>query len=73
LTLAEVAVEVKVTVRVARLHATPPFWESPTVPANPLTAVTRTVEVPEDPAFTINPTGLAAIVKSWILIVKIAE
>jgi hypothetical protein len=35
-------------------------------------AVTWIVEVPEEPALTINATGLAAIVKSWILIVKVA-
>jgi hypothetical protein len=73
LTLTEVAAEVRVTIAVPRLHAVPPFWESPTVPANPLTAVTRVVEVPEDPMLTIIPVGLATIVKSWILIVKTAE
>jgi len=72
-TLAEVVVEVRVTLRAVRVHGLPPFWESPTVPANPLTAVTMTVDVPEDPALTINATELATIVKSWILIVKTAE
>ena len=73
LTLAEVVPEVRVTLRGLRLHAVPPFCESPTVPANPFTAVTRIVETPEDPAFTITADGLAAIVKSWTLIVKSAE
>jgi hypothetical protein len=63
-TLAEVAVEVRVTLRVLRLHAAPPFSESPTVPANPFTAVTRIVDVPDDPTLTINPAGLATTVKS---------
>jgi hypothetical protein len=64
LTLAEVAPEVRVTLRALRLHAVPPFCESPTVPANPLTAVTRIVDVPDDPMLTIIPVGLAATVKS---------
>jgi hypothetical protein len=73
LTLTEVAVEVRVTLAALRLQAVPPFWESPTVPANPLTAANRIVEVAEDPMLTIIPIGLATIVKSWILIVKTAE
>jgi hypothetical protein len=35
-----------------------------TAPANPSSAVTVTVEVPEAPARTVAPIGLAAIVKS---------
>jgi hypothetical protein len=35
-----------------------------TVPANPLTGVTLTVEVPETRAFTATLVGLATIVKS---------
>jgi hypothetical protein len=73
LTLAEVVPEVRVTLRALRLHAVPPFCARPTVPENPLTVVTRMVEVAEDPTFTIIAVGLAAIVKSWILIVKTAE
>ena len=73
LTLAEVVPEVRVTLRGLRLHAVPPFCESPTVPANPFTAVTRIVETPEDPTLTINPAGLAAIAKSCTLTVKSAE
>jgi len=72
-TLAEVAVEVRVTLGVLRLHAIPPFCARPTIPENPFTVVTRIVEVDEDPTFTIIPVGLATIVKSWILIVKTAE
>jgi hypothetical protein len=64
LTLAEVAVEVRVTLGVLRLHAVPPFCESPTAPANPFTAVTRIVEVPDDPTLTIIPVGAATTVKS---------
>jgi hypothetical protein len=36
-----------------------------TIPANPLTAVTVTVEVPETPARTVTVVGLAAMLKSW--------
>jgi hypothetical protein len=36
-------------------------------------AVTRIVEVPEDPTLTIIPVGLAMVVNSWILMVKTAE
>lgn len=64
MTVAEVVVEVKLTLEALRLHAVPPSCESPTVPANPLTAVTRIVEMPEDPTLTINAVGLAATVKS---------
>jgi hypothetical protein len=64
LTLADVALEVRVTVGLVRLHAVPPFCESPTVPENPLMAVTRIVEVPDDPTLTIIPDGPATIVKS---------
>ena len=73
LTVADVIVEVRVTLGALRLHAVPPFCDSPTIPTNPLTAVTRIVETPEDPTLTISPSGLAAIVKSWTLIVNSAE
>ena len=73
MTLAEVIEEVKVTAEVARLHAVPPFWDSPTVPTNPLTEATRIVDVPDVPTLTINPFGVATAVKSWTLTVKIAK
>jgi hypothetical protein len=73
LMLAKVAEEVRVTLGALRLHAVPPFCESATVPVNPLTAVTRTVEVAEDPMLTNIPVGVATVVKSWILMVKTAE
>jgi hypothetical protein len=73
LTLAEVAPEVRLTLRALRLHEVPPFCARPTVPENPLMAVTRIVEAAEDPTLTIIPNGLATIVKSWTLIVKTAE
>jgi hypothetical protein len=62
LTLAEVVVDVKVTLGTVRLHAVPPFWKIPMVPVKPLTAVTRIVELPGDPAFTISAVGFAMIV-----------
>jgi hypothetical protein len=73
LTLADVVLEVRVILGLVRLHEVPPFWKSPTVPANPLTDVTRIADVPEEPTLTINATGLAAIVKSWTLIEKFTE
>jgi hypothetical protein len=47
-----------------REQATPPFWARLTMPVNPLTAATLTVEVPGEPALTVTLTGPAAIVKS---------
>jgi hypothetical protein len=64
LILAKVAERVRLTLGELRLHAVPPFCTSPTVPVNPLTAVTRMVEVAEDPTLTIIPVGPATIVKS---------
>ena len=73
MTLAEVIVEVRVTLEVPRLHAVPPFSESPTVPTNPLTEATRIVETPGAPTLTINAFGVGITVKSWTLTVKIAK
>ena len=73
LTVVDVMVEVRVTLGALRVHAVPPFCESPTVPANPLTEVTRISETPEEPELTISAVGLATIVKSWTLTVNRAE
>jgi hypothetical protein len=39
--------------------------ESPTVPTNPLTVVTETVEAPGAPAGTVTDAGPTDRVKSW--------
>jgi len=44
-----------------------------TTPLKPWRAVTVIVEVPEAPARTVTAVGLAAIVKSWIVKVTVAE
>ena len=36
-----------------------------TTPANPLTGLTVTVEVPADPTLTVTEVGAAVIAKSW--------
>jgi len=43
-----------------------------TAPVNPSSAVTVMVEVPEAPAGTVALMGLAAIVKSWTVKVRVA-
>ena len=44
-----------------------------TVPANPFSPVTVTVEVPEEPAMTVSVEGLAPMVKSTTFTVTTAE
>lgn len=44
-----------------------------TTPANPLSAVTVTVEFPAIPTITLTVAGLAAIVKSWTMYVTVVE
>jgi len=43
--------------------------DKPTVPVNPLTAATSTVEVPVDPAIICMLSGLPFTVKSWTVYV----
>jgi hypothetical protein len=44
-----------------------------TVPANPFSAVTVTVDVPLTPARTVTLVGLAAIAKSCTVYITVAE
>jgi hypothetical protein len=44
-----------------------------TVPVKPLTGATVIVEVLDTPAFTVRLVGAAATVKSWTLVVTVAE
>ncbi len=47
--------------------------DSATVPVKPFTGATVIVEVPAIPAFTVRVVGAAAMVKSWTLVVTVAE
>lgn len=60
----DVAVLVRVTLTWLSEHDGPPFWESATVPVNPLTAEMVIVEVPGELTFTITGLGAAVAVKS---------
>jgi hypothetical protein len=44
-----------------------------TVPMKPFTGATVIVEAPAIPAFTVRVVGAAAMVKSWTLVVTVAE
>jgi hypothetical protein len=44
-----------------------------TIPLNPLTAVTVIVVDPENPEVKLKLVGLAAMVKSWTVTVKVAK
>jgi len=44
-----------------------------TTPEKPFRAVTVTLDVPAEPAFTLTFVGLAAIAKSWIVYVTVTE
>jgi hypothetical protein len=44
-----------------------------TVPVKPFTGATVIVEVPPTPAFMVRLVGAAAMVKSWTLVVTVAE
>lgn len=72
ITLADVVVEFRITLDLERLQALPPFCENAMVPVNPFTAVTWRVEDPGELMFISSPVGLADMVKSWTLIVKVA-
>jgi len=44
-----------------------------TVPVKPFTGATVIVEAPATPAFTVRIVGAPAMVKSWTLVVTVAE
>jgi hypothetical protein len=60
-----------------RVHANPVAGDiedvNATVPVKPFTGATVIVEVPATPAFTVRIVGAAAMVKSWTLVVTVAE
>ena len=60
----EVVAEVRWMLDALREHPEPTLCVRPTVPVNPLRAVTVIIEFPGEPAFTTTRVGLATMVKS---------
>ena len=60
-----------------RVQLRPVLGEMPvvrlTVPVNPWIVVTKTVEIPDAPAFAITLVGLTVTVKSWTVTATFAE
>jgi hypothetical protein len=66
-----------VTLEGERVQLRPVLGEMPvvsvTVPVNPWILVTKTVEIPDAPAFTMTLAGLVATEKSWTVTATFAE